>query len=124
MAPSKRRWILNGRFLEEKVSGTNFDGSPGFEAVGLLGYDNAQQRYPSAWASTMGTGTCNGVGESDSSGKRFVFTTEAHCPVQKRVVRGREEIRIETSDCVVAESYILVNGEEMKMMEMVAVRKE
>src|SRR5687768_2999967 len=30
----ERKWILGDRFLEEKVTGTNFDGSPGFEGLG------------------------------------------------------------------------------------------
>jgi hypothetical protein len=120
----ERKWILGGRFLEEKVSGNNFDGKPGFEGFGLVGYDKAQQKYTSSWACTMCTGTCTGVGTSDTSGTKFVFHTEAFCPLEKRVVKGREELRFEGPDKTVAESFHVVDGKEVKMMEIVAVRKK
>jgi hypothetical protein len=117
----ERKWILGGRFLEEKVQGTHFDGKPGFEGRGLIGYDNGQQKYTTSWTCNMGTGTCTGVGVSDSPG-RFTFQTESFCPMMKKVVKGREEIRFEGDDKVVAESYVSVDGKEMKMMELVSVR--
>lgn len=120
----ERKWVLGGRFLEEKVSGTNFDGKPGFEGFGLIGYDNGRKQYTSSWNCSMGTGTCTGLGVCDGSGTKLTFQTEAFCPVQKKIVEGREEIRIESADKVVAESYVIVEGKEMKMMELVAIRKK
>src|SRR5262245_48056445 len=64
----ERKWILGGRFVEEKVEGTNFDGKPGFEGRGRIGYDNAQKKYTMTWNCTMGTSTCNGTGTVDSTG--------------------------------------------------------
>jgi hypothetical protein len=119
----ERKWILGGRFLEEKVVGTNFDGKPGFEGVGLVGYDNGQKKYTSNWICSMGTGACTGLGVADPSGTKLTFQTESFCPIQKKIVKGRDEIRIESSDRTVAESYMIEDGKEVKMMELVCVRK-
>ena len=80
----ERKLILGGRFLEEKYAGTGFDGQSGFEGLNLIGYDNAQKKYTSTFACSMGTGTCTGLGESDKSGNTFSFATECYCPARKR----------------------------------------
>ena len=71
----------------------------------------------------MGTGTCTGLGTCDGSGT-LTFETESFCPLQKKVVKGREEIRFESNDKVVAELYVIEDGKETKMMELVAIRKK
>ena len=118
----ERKWVLGNRFLEERVTGTGFDGKPGFEGLGLLGYDNGRKQYTSSWSCSMGTGTCQGLGTADESGK-LTFRTESFCPVEKKTIKGREEIRVESSDKVVMESYVTEDGKERKMMEIVSVRK-
>lgn len=120
----ERKWILGGRFLEEKVVGTGFDGKPGFEGLGLIGYDNGQKKYTSSWACSMGTGTCTGLGASDTSGTKLTFQTESFCPLQKKIIKGRDEMRIESSDKTVAESFVIEDGKEVKMMELVSIRKK
>ncbi len=120
----ERTWVLGGRFLEEKVTGTTFEGKPGFEGFGLIGYDNGRQKYTSSWACNSCTSTCNGLGSADSSGTRFTFETESFCPLQKKVVKGREELRLVTDDRTVAESYQIIDGKEVKMMELVSLRKK
>src|SRR5262249_55616944 len=44
---SENKWILDGRFLAQTVSGT-FAGMP-FHGYGLSGYDNVQKKYVSVW---------------------------------------------------------------------------
>ena len=120
----ERQWVLGGRFLEERTIGTGFDGKPGFEGFGLVGYDNGRKQYTSSWVSNMCTGTCNGLGTSDTSGRKFTFHAEVFCPVQKKLMKSREELRIEADGKTIAESYILMDGKEIKLMEIVAVRKK
>lgn len=118
----ERRWVLGGRFLEEKVVGTNFDGKPGFEGLGLLGYDSGLRKFTLTWISSMTTGVCSGLGVVDVSGTLFTYHTEAFCPLEKTIVKGRDELRIENSDRIVMESYRIENGKEIKVMEIVSVR--
>jgi hypothetical protein len=119
----ERRWILGNRFLEEKIEGTGFDGKPGFEGLGLIGYDNAQKKYTTNWMCSMGTGTCSGVGDADSSGG-FTFHTESFCPMMKKTINGRESLRFESDDKTVSESFVIEDGKETKIMEIIAVRQK
>jgi hypothetical protein len=118
------KWVLGGRFLEEKLAGTGFDGKPGFEGLGLFGYDNGQKKFTSTFACSMGTGTCAGVGDADSSGASLTFQTEAFCPLRKKTVKGLDKIRIASDDKIVTESYQLEDGKETKLMELVLIRKK
>ncbi len=120
----ERKWILGGRFLEETVSGTGFDGQSGFEGRGLMGYDNGQKKFTYTFACSMGTGTSAGVGEADASGGTIRFQTECYCPVFKKNVQGRDVVRIESNDKVVIESYMIHEGQEMKVMELTTVRQK
>jgi len=120
----ERKWILGGRFLEERVAGTGFDGQPGgFEGVGLLGYDNVLQKYTSSFACSLGTGTSAGTGVADAPG-HFTFQTTCSCPVAKSRIPGRDVIRIESPDRVVLELYREIEGKEVKAMEIVSTRKK
>jgi hypothetical protein len=119
----ERQWVLGGRFLEEKWEGAAGEGLPGLEARGLIGYDNAQQKYTYVWLCNMATGTAIGLGDTDSQGG-FTFQTEMFCPLRKRTVKGQDEIRFESEDRMVLESYEVEDGKKQKMMEIIAVRKK
>ncbi len=113
-----RKWILGGRFLQETVVGR-----PGFEGFGLLGYDNATKKYTMTWVCKMGTGVSSGIGVVEAPGT-FVFQSTCSCPLMKKEIRGRDIVRIETPDRVVMEAYKIVDGKEIKAMEIVSVRKK
>ncbi len=118
----ERKWILGGRFVEEKIAGEGFPGQPGFEGLGLLGYDNAKQQFTYSFHCNMGTGCSTGVGVADEGGKSLTFKTEVFCPVFKKTMHGRDEIRMEGSDKIVITSYMNEGGQEMKMMELTTTR--
>lgn len=119
-----RQWILDKRFVEEKINGTGLDGKEGgFEARGLLGYDNVLKHYTYTFACNMGTGISSGTGTADSS-RQFTFKSTCSCPVEQKLVTGRDVIRLESDDKIVMESFLLQNGTEVKIMELVATRKK
>jgi hypothetical protein len=120
----ERKWTLGGRFVEEKWSGKGLDGKSDFEGLGLVGYDNGRKIYTSTWACNMGTGICTGTGGCDAAGKQFTFESESYCPIQKKMVKGRDVLRIESKDKIAAESYMMAGDKEVKIMELVAVRKK
>lgn len=120
----ERKWILGGRFLEEVYAGQGFDGKEGgFEGRGLLGYDNSNKKYTQTFVCNMGTAVQNGQGGFDASGK-LTLSSEALCPLQQCLVKMRDEIRIESRDKIVIDSYVTVDGKEHKMMELVSIRKK
>jgi hypothetical protein len=119
---AERKWILNGLFLEERISGTGFGGSP-FESIGLLGFDKQAKKYTYLFACNMGTAASNGVGKLDASGK-LVFESTCYCPMEQKEITARDEIRFEGKDKIVMESYKMDNGKPVKMMEMISVRQK
>lgn len=117
-----RKWILGGRFIEEKCVGTGFDGKPGFEGRGTIGYDKSLQKYTMSWICNSGTGTSTGLGTSQSPGT-FEFQSTCSCPLEKGPITGRDVIRVVSKNKIVMESFKSVGGKEMKVMEIVSTRK-
>lgn len=120
----ERNWILDGRFVDEKVTGNGPDGKTNFKGRGTIGFDKAQDKFVYTWICTMGTGTAQGVGESDPTGKQFTFETETFCPLRSEKVKMRDELRVESEEKHFITSYQTVDGQEMKMMEMTVERQE
>jgi hypothetical protein len=118
---AERKWILGGRFLEEDITGKGPDGSD-FEARGTIGYDNITKKYSYNWVCSMSAAAANGVGSVDESGKDFTFVTEAFCPIQQKQVKMRDEIHIDSPDKHTLTTYQIVDGKEVKMMEMTVER--
>jgi hypothetical protein len=118
----ERKWVLGGRFLEERIAGTGLDGKPGLEGLGIYGYDSSQKKYRLTFACTMGTDISTSLGVAEASGK-FIFQTTCNCPLTKTIIQGRDELRIESKDKVVLDSYKTIDGKEVKGMEIIAVRR-
>lgn len=117
----KRQWILGGRFVEEFVTGKGPDGKD-FEGRGVVGYDKPRGKYTSGWISTMSTGISSGMGTYDAGTKQFTFKTEGYCPLRKAQIEGRDVVRFVSDDKQVFEMYELVDGKEVKVMELTAQR--
>jgi hypothetical protein len=120
----ERKWILGNRFVHEVYEGTNFDGKPGFEGRGVIGFDKGRNAFTSAWICNMCTAISNSQGSSDADGKTFTFTREDYCPLREKMIKGKEVVRIESNDKVVMEGYELEGGQERKTMEIVSVRQK
>src|SRR5437868_4593615 len=45
---AERKWIMDGRFLQEDVFSKELLGQP-FKGFGLTGYDNMQKKYVAVW---------------------------------------------------------------------------
>jgi len=118
----ERKWILGNRFLHETYAGTNFDGKPGFEGRGVIGYDKGRKMFTSAWICNVSTAISTSHGTVVSDGE-ISFTREDYCPLRQKMVKGRDVIKIESNDKVVIQAYEVENGQERKTMEIVSVRK-
>jgi len=68
-AEIEREWILDGRFVQERVQ-AEFMGSP-FEGMGLIGYDNLREEYTMVWVESMATGIWTSTGQLE--GNTIVF---------------------------------------------------
>jgi hypothetical protein len=120
-AAAERKWIMGGRFVQESVRGECNGKS--FEGLGLLGYHNGEKKF----TTTRACGLCGTVSTAlstlNSSEKKFTCSTEECCPVTGQKVKGRDEVIIESNDRIVTNIFKVLDGREMKVMEIVSIRK-
>lgn len=114
-------WVMSGRYLKEDCTGT-FNGSP-FSGMGLTGYDNMSKKYVSTWIDTMGTGIMSSEGTIDASHKTLTFSSMMPDPATGKPAKMRMTTEIIDANKHVFSMYGMVNGKEMKQMEITYVRK-
>jgi hypothetical protein len=120
----ERKWIMGGRFVQETVRGECSKSGKTFEGLGLLGYDRAQKKFTSVRACGLCGTTSSGLLTCNSSADRFECVKEECCPLTGQKVKGRDEILIESKDRIVTNIYRTLAGKEVKVMEIVAIRKK
>lgn len=116
------KWVMGNRYLRSEVKG-NFGGME-FTGVGVWGYDNLKKKFVSAWIDNMGTGISIGTGEIDKTGKVFTFIGEDTDPLTGKPVKGRDVTTINDDGTIKAEYFKLVDGKEIKVMEIISTRKK
>lgn len=116
------RWILGGRFqLSEYRSESADMGS--FEGIGLLGYDNAKERYVSTWLDTWGT-MIPPAAEGELDGDALTLHLELVNPVTQKTERYREVIQLVDSNTYTFEMYTPgMDGELYRNLEIRYTRK-
>lgn len=120
---AENKWILDGRFLVQDVSGT-FMGMP-FFGHGINGYDNIQKKYIGVWMDSYSTGFSHSVGSADASGKVITFTRDELDPGSGKKVKSKDVVRIVDHDHYEMDMYKdLGDGKELKVIEMRSTRKK
>ncbi len=118
----ERKWIMDGRYLEEHYSG-DFMGMP-FKGLGIGGYDNVQKKYVTTWLDNMGTGIMLFTGTADASGKTFNYTGEYADPMTGKLQKMRSVMKIVDDKSHIFEMYGPgEDGKEFKMMEVTHTKK-
>jgi Protein of unknown function (DUF1579) len=123
-----RKVSMDGRYLHGDYSGKfKMPGADGkmkdveFHGMSLDGYDNAKQKFVSAWVDNMGTGIMLSEGTYDPSTKAFTFTGEYEAmPGMKSKIR--EVITMADKDHHSMEYYEDRGQGEMKSMEINYIR--
>jgi len=97
---SENAWILDGRQLKQKVSGTfEMNGEThNFEGIGLIGYDNMKSEYTSIWIDNVGTGTMVSTGTYDSETNMITEIGSHMCPIQGKEVSFRSEVKFDDAN--------------------------
>ncbi len=110
--------IFDGRFLEQKFSGT-FMETP-FEGTGLFGYDNIKKEYESLWFDNMATGIMRGKLQYDPATKTFSEESHFSCPLTNSERTSRGKITLVDAGHYTQEFFMadLATGEEFKSMEI------
>lgn len=123
-ASATNEWILGGRFLRTEFRGEMME-TP-FEGLGILGYDNAKERYVGFWCDSLSTmmlpiseGTCS------EDGKVLTMKNTYASPVLGIDIVSRDVYTIESRDRHVFEMYETgPDGTETKTLEIVYTRVE
>jgi hypothetical protein len=119
---SERKWIMDGRFVQETVKG-EFNGKS-FEGLGLIGYHAGEKKFSTVRACGLCGTISHGYSTFDSTGTKLTSTSEECCPVSGQKIKGRDEVIIESNDRVVTNIYKTIEGKEAKVMEIVYTRKQ
>lgn len=117
------RLILGGRFIESEFSGSMM-GMP-FEGRGVMGYDNAKQKYVGTWLDNMGTGIMSYEGDYDPQKNALVCHGSYMDPLTKQVQNSTLVSRELGPDRSVFEMWGPgPDGQDVKWMEIEYARAE
>ena len=78
----ERTWIMGGRFLQSKYTGTMGEGMPPFEGLEILGYDTRSKMIQSTWMDNMATHmSTSSKGTIDTAKKTMTVYTDFFDPM-------------------------------------------
>ncbi len=117
------RWILGGRYLEQKFAGS-YMGQP-FNGIGYTGYDNLKQQYFGTWMDSMSTGIMASTGSTSDKGKTWEFTATATDPMTGKEMTMKEKMVVVDRNKHTFEMWSPgPDGTLYKAMEIVYTRKK
>lgn len=120
---SESKWVLGGRFVEERVDGTAM-GQP-FNGIGYTGYDNYKKKYVGAWVDSMGTAIMTTTGTADASGKKFTFWSTIDDVVMKKPTKVKGVVTVVDDDHHTYEMWgTAPDGKMFKSLEIQYTRKK
>jgi hypothetical protein len=120
----ERKWIMDGRFVQETARGECAKSGKTFEGLGLLGYDAGQKKFTCVKACSLSGTISSGLVTCDSSGTRFECVKEECCPLTGQKIKARDEVVIENNDRIVISFYMTINDREVKVGELVSIRQK
>ena len=113
---SKNEMIMGGRYLKSTHSGVMME-MP-FEGMSLEGYDNAKKEFTSVWIDNFGTGTSISTGKYDKETNSIIYTGTVYDPMQSKDVMIKEIVKYIDKDHHVIEMYSIIDGKEIKTMQV------
>jgi len=114
---SESAWIMDGRFVEEKVSGTSME-QP-FNGTSIMGYNNGTKQYSSYWFDNMNTGSMFSEGSYDNQAKTISSSGTFFCPMRGGETAYRSVLTITDENSHSYEMYMTeVDGVEFLAMQI------
>lgn len=117
---SSCRMIMDGRYLEEKVTG-EAGGQP-YEGRSFAGYDNIKQKYVSTWIDSMSTGIMMMEGTYDEKTETFEWSGEMLVPGGASMKMRMTDKRISKDKRYMEAFMVGPDGKEIKNMELTYTR--
>jgi hypothetical protein len=120
-ASCEMKMILNGLYMES-ISTGSFNGMS-FEGHLLIGYDNIKKVFQSTWVDNMGTGVTFFQGPYDAATKTITFTGKMMEPSEGKEIDAKETMQFIDDNTMLMTMYRIVDGKDVKMMEIKFTRK-
>lgn len=131
---AERKWVLGGRFIEERFSGEMMGPDPkspmGFgkvkmEGIGLFGYDNHKNIYTGVWCADNGTQMLTMTGTMPPGSKTLTMYGLMDEPSMKMSDRYCKYVtKFVDADKFVFEVYDLAAGDNYKVFDITYSRKK
>ena len=115
------RSVLGGRFIIEETKG-EFAGMS-MEGMGIHGYDNLHQRFTLTWRDSMSTWPMSSTGTADASGKKIDYVGTAVDIVTPEGRPMRMTIDLSQEGRVEVEMFDTIDGKQVKVMEIMAIKR-
>lgn len=112
--------ILGGRY-QKSVHKGDMMGMP-FEGESTVGFDNGRKVWFSTWVDNMGTGMMYGEGTYDKSKNALILNGKMTDPSTLKAVDYKEVMTWPDEDHQKMEMYAIVDGKEIKTMEIIFTR--
>jgi hypothetical protein len=118
------RWIMDGRYVLEELSGDMM--GMAWKGMGVTGYDNFKKKYVFTFLDNMGTAILTGEGDFDAKNNVMTSYGKMDEPLTGEKNKTVKYVtRILSKDKHVFEIYDLVGTpHEFKVIEMVYTRKQ
>jgi hypothetical protein len=118
------RWIMDGRYVLEEVSGDMM--GMAWKGMGVTGYDNFKKKYVFTFLDNMGTAILTGEGDFDAKNNVLTSYGKMDEPLTGEKNKTVKYVtRVISKDKHVFEIYDLVGTpHEFKVIEMVYTRKQ
>lgn len=118
---SEVKWTMNGRFVEQNVSGKSM--GQNFTGRAIIGFDKATKKYRSVWYDSMGTGMMIGSGTFNKDTLEESGT--ASCPF-KGTIPYRFNTKFTDNDHYTSEMFMTnpYTGAEERSMELQYTRSK
>jgi hypothetical protein len=117
----ENRWILDGLFLESRLSAELLGDT--YEGLAIDGYDYVTGQYMGSYADNLGTFVLHFTGVCEEEGRRRTMIAEFIDPVWGRPMVNRSVTTIIDPDTYRYESFLRhEDGREFKQMEFTARR--
>ena len=115
--------ILGGRYLHSQYKGV-FMNQP-IEVRGLIGFDNANERYFATWIDSNTTGLWTGVGNYDENANALDFAGTINDPMRAgQKIPVRETMKITDATHYTFTWFRKSAGKEVRMMQVDYIRRK
>jgi len=117
------RWILDGRFVEERAENRTSQGGR-YESLGYLGYDRQTELYERFWMTNSSTGVFTEHGRYDPDENVIRMEGSEMAPGSLGVILTASELKIESPSRHVLTAYATgIDGVRWKQLEIVYTKK-